>query len=68
MGFWDKSWDRFWEKFSTGAWKPIQKDFCGSPKLGDPPKLGNVSKGAACINVARAKLGWVGRSSLGDRA
>ena len=28
-----------------------------------PPKLGDVSKGAACIKMAAAKLGWVGRSA-----
>ena len=41
------------------------KDFRGSPNLGDPPKSGDVSKRAACSNMARAKLGWVGRLSLG---
>ena len=44
----------------------IQKDFCDRPTWARPPKLGDVSKGAACIKMATAKLGWVGEFVLGD--
>ena len=50
------------------ALRKPQKDFCRLPKLGEPPKLGDVSKGAACSKMATAKLGRMGRSYLGDVA
>ena len=40
------------------------KKFRGPPKVGRSPKLGDVSKGAACSKMATAKLGWVGEIVL----
>ena len=43
-------------------WVPIQKEFRVPHKVKRSHKLCDVSKGAACIKMAAAKLGWVGRS------
>ena len=47
-----------------GCWAPIQKVFCSLHKVMRSPKLDDVTKVAACNNVARAKLGWVGEINI----
>ena len=41
------------------TWVANHKKFRGPPKVGRSPKLGDVSKGAACSKMATAKFGWV---------
>ena len=47
-------------RFTTSIGVANHKKFRGPPKVGRSPKLGDVSKGAACSKMATAKLGWVG--------
>ena len=48
----------------AGAWEPIQKDFSLWPKLGNQPKLGDLTKVATCSKMTRVKLGRVGEIVL----